>query len=154
MQVRPWRATSTRKREDSEGRELRSTAGVAPAPLPEALQLGAPTPLLHPHHGAAADPCRDPKLVHEASRPGKPETESRSNALSVAQRGINVGDAGSAIADHDLKTAPLLLLPRPKGDLALTCVDDDVAGDLRHGGCDEGRLEAGKAEMLGHPPGG
>src|SRR4051812_22299730 len=120
--------------------------------LAQAGELVAVAPLAHRDDGAVLGVRRQLELVHEPAGPGDAQAQAASTADVVAQRCVDVADAGSAIDRDHGQSVAMVVLEGLQHDLAASDVHDDVPRDLGDRRGDEGRIGPREPEPLGHRP--
>jgi hypothetical protein len=99
-------------------------------------------------HARAVRPADDLEVVHQPARARQPEAERAGGRYAVAQRGLEVGDAGPCVVDRDRDPAPAGAHGRRQLDPPAAGVLDRVARDLGHRGGDVLRLDAREPAAL------
>src|SRR3954447_2489749 len=84
-------------------------SGMTARRLAQALELVALAPFAHGHGGPAPERGLDRELVHEPLRPREPEAEAVAGRVALAQRALDVGNAGSTVARDDLDAEQIVL---------------------------------------------
>src|SRR5215212_9755491 len=98
-------------------RPARST--TLPVLLAQARQLVAEPPFPHRHGGAGVRARHDLEVVHQATRSRKAEPKPAAAAVVVADRRLDVANAGPVVVGDDHEAVPVLLLERPQDDFPM-----------------------------------